>query len=196
MELDWLETFLAVVDRGGFTAASAQVHRSVEGERAYRRPGARTRGAVDRPVPPARHVDPGRTIFAGHAREILVGVGSARSAIGVMRAMNSATLAVLTTPCIGGALFPGVIADLLARHPLARIALSERGRQGGEQRVPADGFVLAVLPTLVHPQASGLNEQVLWREPLQVLVPSDHGWPPKAGNAARRSPPISSAGSR
>ena len=28
VELDWLETFLAVVDRGGFTAASAQVHRS------------------------------------------------------------------------------------------------------------------------------------------------------------------------
>src|SRR4051812_38883747 len=28
VELDWLETFLAVVDRGGFTAASEQIHRS------------------------------------------------------------------------------------------------------------------------------------------------------------------------
>ena len=28
VELDWLETFLAVADRGRFTAASATVHRS------------------------------------------------------------------------------------------------------------------------------------------------------------------------
>ena len=28
MELDWLRTFLAVLDRGGFSAAAAQVHRS------------------------------------------------------------------------------------------------------------------------------------------------------------------------
>ena len=61
VELDWLETFLAVVDRGGFTAASAHVHRSqsrVSAHIARARAGAGR--AVDRPFAPARLRDPGR----------------------------------------------------------------------------------------------------------------------------------------
>lgn len=182
MELDWLETYLAVVDRGGFTAASAQVHRSQSRVSAHIAALEKELGVrlIDRTRRPAS-VTPAGRIFAAHARDILADVGSARSAIGVLRAMDSESLAVLTTPCIGGALFPRVLADLLARHPLARVALSEHGWQDSERRHPADGFVLAVLPTLSHPQAPGMQEQLLWRERLLAVVPDGHDLARSAG---------------
>ena len=34
--------------------------------------------------------------------------------------------------------------------------------------------MLAVLPTLSHPQAPGMQEQLLWREPMLAVVPADH----------------------
>ncbi|MET0865363.1 MAG: LysR family transcriptional regulator [Nakamurella sp.] len=175
MELDWLETFLAVVDRGGFTAASTAVHRSQSRVSAHIAALERELGVrlIDRSRRPAAVTTAGR-IFAAHARDILADVGSARSAIGILRAMDSEAMAVLTTPCIGTALFPGVLLELLGRHPGARVTLSEQGWLDTASRHPGEGFVLAVLPTMAKPPAPGLNEQVLWREPMQLVMPVDH----------------------
>jgi DNA-binding transcriptional LysR family regulator len=175
VELDWLETFLAVVDRGGFTAASAHVHRSQSRVSAHIAALERELGAqlIDRSRRPATLTPAGR-IFAQHARGILAEVGSARSSIDVLRAMNSESIAVLTTPCIGAALFPGVITAVLGRHPRARISLSEHSWLGGDPRQSADGFALAVMPTLTGSPAAEWHSQVLWTEPIQALVPVDH----------------------
>jgi DNA-binding transcriptional LysR family regulator len=175
VELDWLETFLAVVDRGGFTAASAHVHRSQSRVSAHIAALERELGTqlVDRTRRPASLTPAGR-IFAEHARDILAEVGSARSAIDLLRATNSESLAVLTTPCIGAALFPGVIATVLGQHPRARISLSEHGWLGGEPQLPADGLALAVVPTFSFSPGVEWNFAVLWREPIQALVPVDH----------------------
>jgi DNA-binding transcriptional LysR family regulator len=175
VELDWLETFLAVVDRGGFTAASTHVHRSQSRVSAHIAALERELGTqlIDRSRRPATLTPAGR-VFARHARDILVGVGTARSAIDLMRAMDAESLAVLTTPCIGAALFPGVIATVRDRHPHARITLSEHGWQSGEPQPPADGVVLAVVPTFAGPTAADWQSQILWREPIQALVPLDH----------------------
>jgi len=173
VELDWLETFLAVIDRGGFTAASVHVHRSQSRVSAHIAALERELGTqlIDRGRRPATLTAAGR-IFAGHARDILVEVGSARSAIDVLRATSAESLVVLTTPCIGTAFFPGVISTVLSRHHRARISLSEHGWQDGDP--PADGYALAVVPTLTGPPAGQWHSQVLWREPIQALVPADH----------------------
>jgi len=175
VELDWLETFLAVVDRGGFTAASTAVHRSQSRVSAHIAALERELSVqlIDRSRRPAAVTTAGR-IFAAHARDILADVGAARSAIGILRSMDSESMAVLTTPCIASALFPGVLVELLGRHPGARVTLSEQGWLDTESRHPGDGFVLAVLPTLARPQASGLNEQLLWREPMQLVLRTEH----------------------
>lgn len=175
MELDWLETFLAVVDRGGFTAASEQVHRSQSRVSAHIAGLERDLGIqlIDRNRRPAVLTTAGR-VFVRHAREIVAGVGSARSAIGALRAMDSESLTVLTTPCIGAAVFPTVLAELLPRHPGVRLTISEQSRHDVEQRFSAEGVVVAVLPTLDHPLAPGMQEKLLWREPLRVLVHPGH----------------------
>ena len=175
MELDWLETFLAVADQGGFTAAASQVHRSQSRVSAHIAALERELGVllIDRSRRPAVLTAAGQ-IFATHAREILVDVGAARSAISVLRSLDQESISVLTTPCIGGAFFPDVIADLLVHHPQARVELSEHGWPDSARRHPADGFVLAVLPTLSHPQPPGMQERVLWREPIRAVLPPDH----------------------
>jgi DNA-binding transcriptional LysR family regulator len=175
VELDWLETFLAVVDRGGFTAASEHVHRSQSRVSAHIAGLERELGVrlIDRTRRPATVTVAGQEL-ARHAREIVAGVSSARSAIGALRAMDSESLSVVTTPCIGSALFPDVAAALADRHPGVRITLSEQNRDDIEHRFPADGVVVAVLPTLAHPLVPGLREQLLWREPLRLVVNPDH----------------------
>ncbi len=175
MELDWLETFLAVVDRGGFTAASEHVHRSQSRVSAHIAGLERELGVrlIDRNRRPAA-VTPAGQLLARHAREIVAGVGSARSAVGALRALESEALSVLTIPCIGSSLLPGVIAALVDRHPGVRITLTEQRRDEVEHGFPAEGAVVAVLPALAHPLAPGLHERLLWREPLQVVVHPDH----------------------
>ena len=175
VELDWLETFLAVVDRGGFTAASEQVHRSQSRVSAHIAGLERELGVrlIDRSRRPATVTTAGQ-VFARHAREIVAGIGSARSAVGALRAMDKEALAVLTTPCIGTALFPDVIDALSRDHPGVRVTLSEQSWHDVERRFPADGVVVAVLPTLTHPLAPGLQERVLWRERVQIVVRADH----------------------
>ncbi|MCW2721579.1 MAG: transcriptional regulator, LysR family [Pseudonocardia sp.] len=175
VELDWLETFLAVVDRGGFTAASEQVHRSQSRVSAHIAGLERELGVrlIDRSHRPATLTAAGQ-VFARHAREIVSGIGSARSAVGALRAMEQESLSVLTTPCIGAALFPAVVAGLAEQLPGVRVVLSEQCWHDVERRFPADGIVVAVLPTLPHPLAPGLQERLLWRERIRVVVPEDH----------------------
>lgn len=172
MELDWLETFLAVADRGGFTAASATVHRSQSRVSAHIAALERDLGVrlVDRTHRPARLTAAGE-VFARHAREVVAGVGAARSAVGALRGMDAEPVTVLTTPCIGTAFFPGILAELTETHPGMRVTLVERAGIDLERRLLGNGPALAVLPRSVAPLPLGLRERVLWREPLRVVVP-------------------------
>jgi DNA-binding transcriptional LysR family regulator len=175
VELDWLETFLAVVDRGGFTAAAEEVHRSQSRVSAHiasleRQLGVRLLDRTRRPATPTAAGE----VFARHAREIVAGVGSARAAIGALRGLDERSLTLITTPCVGAALFPQVLARVTAERPGLRVELAERSRRDVERRFLADGTAMAVLPRLDPPTAAGLRERVLWREPLKVVVDAQH----------------------
>ena len=175
MELDWLETFLAVVDRGGFAAASEAVHRSQSRVSAHIAALERDLGVllVDRTHRPARLTAAGEA-FAHHARDIVTGVGAARSAVMGLRGIDAKPVTVFTTPCVGAALFPGLLAELVDTHPGARVSLVERGRLDLERRLLGNGPALAVVPRVAEPLPSGLQERVLWWEPFRVVVPVGH----------------------
>jgi DNA-binding transcriptional LysR family regulator len=177
VELDWLRTFLAVVDRGGFSAAAEQVHRSQSRVSAHIAALERELGVtlIDRTRRPAR-LTPAGEVFAGHARDILTAVGSARSAVGAARGLDEGRLSLLTTPCLGAAFLPGPLARLAAERPGVRFEVLEDGRHDVERRFLDEGVVLAVLPLLARPAAPGLRERVLWHEPVRALVPAGHRW--------------------
>ena len=174
MDLDWLETFLAVVDRGGFTAASEEIHRSQSRVSAHiasleRHLGVRLLDRTRRPVA----LTAAGEVFAHHAREIVAGVGSARAAIGALRGLDQRSLTLITSPCVGAALFPQVLARMSAERPGLRIELSERSLRDPERRLIADGAAMALLPQLEESAAAGFRERVLWHEPLKVVVRRD-----------------------
>jgi DNA-binding transcriptional LysR family regulator len=176
VELDWLETFLAVVDRGGFTAASAQVHRSQSRVSAHIAALERELGVqlIDRGYRPAKVTEAGR-VFATHARDIIADVGIARSAIAAVRALSDQSITVHTTPGFGATMFPSVLAGILHRHPDATITLAERDWPPVEPGSPPETAVLAVAPVFTeqHPPA---RRRVLWWERLLLLVPDHHEW--------------------
>lgn len=188
VDLDWLETFLAVVDRGGFSAASEQIHRSQSRVSAHIAALERELGLqlIDRARRPAA-VTPAGALLVEHARRILAGVDTARSALAAFRLAGEQSVTVLTTPCIAPVVFPGVLADLLAQHPEGRVSILEQGWQehpspdGGR---PGERSALAVVPTRTQPPPAGLHEHLLWREPFRVVVQADH-------LLARRGGPVS-----
>jgi len=181
VELDWLRTFLAVVDRGGFAAAAEQVHRSQSRVSAHIAALERELGVtlVDRTRRPARLTHAGE-VFAGHARDILAAVGSARSAVGAARGLEVGRLALLTTPCLAATFLPRPLARIADAHPGVRFEVQEDGRHDVERRFLDEGVVLAVLPTLAAAPAPGLHERVLWHEPVRALVPVGHPFAQKS----------------
>jgi DNA-binding transcriptional LysR family regulator len=177
VELDWLRTFLAVVDRGGFAAAAEHVHRSQSRVSAHIAALERELGVtlIDRARRPARLTHAGE-VFAGHARDILAAVGSARSAVGAARGLDVGRLSLLTTPCLAATFLPGPLARIAHGHPGVRFEVQEDGRHDVERRFLDEGVVLAVLPALAAAPAPGLHERVLWHEPVRALVPAGHAW--------------------
>jgi DNA-binding transcriptional LysR family regulator len=174
VELDWMRTFLAVVDRGGFTAAAEQVHRSQSRVSAHIAALERELGVtlVDRTRRPARLTHAGE-VFAGHARDILAAVGSARAAVGAARRLDDGRLTLLTTPGLGATYLPAPLGRLAAAHPRARFEVLEDGPRDVERRFREEGVALAVLPLLAAPPP-GLRERVLWHEPVRAVVPAGH----------------------
>jgi DNA-binding transcriptional LysR family regulator len=175
VELDWLETFLAVVDRGGFTAAAHQVHRSQSRVSAHiasleRHLGVRLIDRDRRPAVPT----PAGEVFARHAREIVGGVGSARAAVAALRGLEQRSLGLITTPCVAAAFFPGVLGRLSTQRPGLRVDLLENEWREVERRALADGAAMAVLPRLEPLPASGLQEFPLWTETFHIVVAADH----------------------
>ena len=172
VDLDWLETFLAVADRGGFTAATATVHRSQSRVSAHIAALERELGVrlVDRTHRPARLTAAGE-VFARHAREVVADLGAARAAVGALRGMDAEPITVLTTPCIAAAFFPPILAEVAKTHPGMRVSLVERAGFDLERRLLGSGPTLAVLPRSPAPPP-GLHEHLLWREPLQAVVPA------------------------
>ena len=183
VELDWLETFLAVVDRGGFTAASGQVHRSQSRVSAHIASLEREIGVrlIDRGRRPATVTEAGR-VFATHAREILADLRTARSAVAALRALSDQSLLVHTTPGIGATLFPRVLTDVLARFPAATVTLAERDWSADAAGAAHDA-VLVVAPA-DRPSSPAARRQILWWEPLRLVVPDDH-------DLARTGAPVS-----
>jgi DNA-binding transcriptional LysR family regulator len=176
VELDWLETFLAVADRGGFTAAGEQVHRSQSRVSAHIAALERELGVrlVDRSHRPATLTTAGE-VFSRHARDIVAGVGAARSAVGALRGLEGRTIALLTTPGIGATVLPGVLAELAVDQPELQVELLEQGIPPDlERRFLAESIAMAVLPAARGRSGTRLREQVLWRERLVAVVPADH----------------------
>lgn len=173
MEIAWLQTFLAVVEHGGFTAASAEVHRSQSRVSAHIAALEKSLASplFDRTHRPARLTEAG-AVFRQHARLILDEVGAARRSLAMLQG-GAVSLTIETTADLASGVLPCLLATVRSRHPQTRLTVRVRDRIDGDTR-DLDDSALLLRPTLESPLPSGLDEQVLWREALQVLLPAGH----------------------
>jgi DNA-binding transcriptional LysR family regulator len=175
VELEWLRTFLAVVERGGFTAATGDVHRSQSRVSAHIAALERAVGAtlLDRGGRPVTLTDEGKVLLR-HARDILTGVDAAHSAVGAARARAAGAVTVVTTPCAGASFVPQVLAEFAMTYPQARVTLVERnGPWAADEPGPAV-VSLAVLPVGAGRAGALPCQEPRWRERLHAVIAADH----------------------
>ena len=173
VELDWLETFLAVVDQGGFTAASEHIHRSQSRVSAHIAGLERALGVqlIDRHRRPAALTDAG-VVLSRHARAVLAELATARSAIDALRAVDDQHVTLLTTPWIGSAVLPQLLPALRAKCPSLQLSVIENRHLLPNAAEGSGAFSVAILPALDHPLPNGLHEHLLWRDRLRLVVPA------------------------
>ncbi|MEQ7123323.1 LysR family transcriptional regulator [Actinopolymorpha sp. B11F2] len=172
--LDWITSFVAVAQYGGFSAAAAALYRSqprisihvAELERAL---GVRL---FDRSVHPAVLTPEGRAILPhakavlAHVQELCDGAASDGTARGEVR------LAIY--PSAAAFLLPELLVELRRLHPHVKLVLREGPTMALSELVLTGEADLAIRPVLPPVSTEKLAHKALWQEPLVAVVGSRH----------------------
>ncbi|MCW2717136.1 LysR family transcriptional regulator [Pseudonocardia sp.] len=176
MQLEWIQAFLAVVDRGGFTAAAVHLYRSQGRVSSYIASLERELGTqlFDRDQRPARLTSTGEA-FVPHARAMVDELDAGRAAMASVQGLIRGDVALATYPSAGAAFVPDVLARFARDFPGIRVELVEQAVHGIDLALDSGPALLAVRPTLPPPRSTQpLEHAILWREPMCVVVPEGH----------------------
>jgi len=173
--IDWLESFVAVVDCGGFSAAAAAVHRSQSRVSAHVGALEQALAATlfDRRHRPVQLTDAG-VAYLPHAREVLAsldrGLAQIESVIGVTRG----TVVLGSYPSASAAFLPGLVRDFHACYPQVRLVLTEQATVDLGQALSSGELHLALRALAPSCSTETLTYRPLWREPLVAVFPVGH----------------------
>lgn len=175
MQLDWLRTFVAVVDHQGFSAASDAIYRSQSRVSAHVAALEKEVGAVllDRQQRPVALTDYGRA-FILSARGILDELEAGQTAIDAVNGLMTGSVTLGTYPSAGAAFVPGLLRAARDEFPDVRVALTERATWALDDILTAGTVDLALRPLQPVSRFPDLRHRVLWRERLQLVLPVDH----------------------
>lgn len=173
--IDWLESFVAVVDHGGFSAAASAVHRSQSRVSAHVGALEQALGATlfDRRHRPVELTDAG-IAYLPHAREVLAsldrGLAEIESVIGVARG----SVVLGSYPSASAAFLPGLVRDFSASHPQVQLVLTEQPSVELGQSLSSGEVHLALRALAPSCRTGALAHRALWREPLVAVFPAGH----------------------
>ena len=173
--LDWLETFVAVVDSGGFSAAAGTVHRSQSRVSSHVASLEQALGArlFDRGHRPVVLTDVGEA-FLPHARAVLADLDRGQAEVDAVLGVVRGHVVLGSYPSASAAFVPAVLRAFTTRHPQVSVDLSERVTLDLSGALECGHLHLALRPLVPHDQAGGLAFRALWREPLVAVFPPDH----------------------
>jgi DNA-binding transcriptional LysR family regulator len=173
--LDWLETFVAVVDSGGFSAAADAVHRSQSRISSHIASLEQTLGArlFDRRHRPVLLTDPGEA-FLPHARAVLAALDHGHAEVDAVLGVVRGHVLLGSYPSASAAFVPGVLCGFNARHPQVSVDLSERPTLDLSEALGSGRLHLALRPLAPHENTEGLAFRALWHEPLVAVFPPGH----------------------
>lgn len=172
--LDWLMSFLAVVDFGGFAAAAENTYRAQSRVSAHVAELEKQLGAVllDRRERPVRLTEAG-VAFLEYARRTLsaldAGVSSVQEVLGLLR--GTVTLGLY--PSAGAAFAPKLFRAFAQIHPEVRISLLEAPAFELTTALQSGEIEVAIRPLLPAPMDESIQHYRLWEEPLVAVLPED-----------------------
>lgn len=173
--LEWLTSFLAVVDHGGFAAAADNVYRSQPSISTHVADLEHRLQAVlfDRKERPVRLTEAGMA-FLEHARavqrEILAGEADVQAVLGLLRGR----VRLACYPSAGAAFVPAVLRECIAQHPQVEVSLHEGAPVELSAALQAGEADLAIRPLLPRAREPSLVHEILWDEPLVAVLAEDH----------------------
>lgn len=171
--LDWIASFVAVAQYGGFSAAANALYRSqprvsihvAELERAL---GVRL---FDRSVHPTVLTPEGRTILP-HAQAVLTHLQALADRASVADGSVHGEVRLAIYPSASVFLVPELLTQLARSHPHVSLTLREGPTKALGELLLSGEADLSVRPVL--PAVDRLAYTVLWREPLVAVVAADH----------------------
>lgn len=174
MQVDWLVSFTAVVDHGGFAAAANGTFRAQSRVSAHisaleRELRVQLFDRRSRPVA----LTPAGEAYLTHARAMLGQLELGRNAVAEVNQLARGHVAVAADPCAAATFLPQVIQEFGRRYPGIHIDLIEELAQVDDALLT--GRVQVGLRPL-YPLSGDrrLHRVALWREPMRVVVHPQH----------------------
>jgi DNA-binding transcriptional LysR family regulator len=175
MRLEWLVSFLAVVETGSFVAAAEVTHRSQP--RISMHVAALERGVglplFNRRKRPVELTEAGKAL-SDHARTILHEVESAEAAMAAWRGGARGVVTLGSHPSASAAFVPLVLREAARTSPDVRVVLVERSTLELDDALATGEVDICIRPMSPPPSRSTVRHHTLWSEPLVALHPPGH----------------------
>ena len=175
LELAWLRTWIEVVDAGGFTRASEQMHLSQPRVSAHIANLERELGCslIERRIRPLTLTDDGRALLP-RARAVLAAADELVAARQTDRGNITGTVSVASFASGSSEFLPGVITALQQKHPEVRVSVLDGDVTFIESALSERRVSVALRPIRPEPHDHGFAMRPLWREPFVMLAPTGH----------------------
>lgn len=175
MRLEWLVSFLAVVDTGSFVAAAEATHRSQPRISMHVAALERAVGIplFNRRKRPVELTEAGKAL-ADHARSILREVETTEAAMAAWRGGARGVVTLGSHPSASAAFVPHVLRQAARSSPDVRVVLVERSTLELDEALAGGELDLCIRPVSPEPARSSVRRHVLWAEPLVALHPPGH----------------------
>ncbi|MFB8386895.1 LysR family transcriptional regulator [Microbacterium sp. NPDC055910] len=170
-----LTSFLAVIDRGGFSAAAETLMRSQSRVSIHVSELETALGAplIDRASRPVVPTDIG-LVFATHARKALDELRIGAEHVDALLNLEEGEVRVGSYGSASISFLPGVLQTFAAKYPAIHVALLESTAVEAEAAL-ANRVVTLAIRTLHPPiKTAGVRLRPLWNERLVLVLPEDH----------------------
>jgi DNA-binding transcriptional LysR family regulator len=175
LRLEWLVSFLAVVETGSFVAAAEVTHRSQP--RISMHVAALERGVglplFNRRKRPVELTEAGKAL-SDHARTILREVEATETAMAAWRDGARGVVTLGSHPSASAAFVPLVLREAARSSPDVRVVLVECSTLELDEALTSGEVDLCIRPMTPPPARATVRHHVLWCEPLVALHPPGH----------------------
>jgi len=174
VDTQWLQAFEAVAACNSFSAAADRLHLSqpAVSKRVAALESRLGQALFDRIGRRVQLTEAGRTLVP-HARRILAEIADSRRALASLSDEIGGRLSLGLSHHVGLHRMPPVLRRYTAAHPGVELDIEFLDSEGACDAVLRGRLDLAVI-TLAEPAVPGLDQTVIWRDPLAIFVAADH----------------------